>query len=266
MLVKSKTKSLYNSWKIQVRVIGALLLREIITRFGRHNIGFLWLFTEPMMFTLGITVLWTLSKANHGSNLPITAFAITGYSSILLWRNTVGRCNQAITPNLGLMYHNNVKVLDIYISRIIIEISGSTISFVILSSIFIYLGLMDFPADVVTTIFGWLLLTWVGASLGLLIGSLSEQSDIVEKLWHPISYLMFPLSGAAFMVDWLPPTAQKIVLFLPMVHGIELLREGYFGNLVKAHYNLSYAITICLIMTMFGLIFAKQTENRVEPE
>ena len=67
-------------------MIWALLLREILTRYGRHNIGFLWLFVEPMLFTLGVAALWT-ARAVHGSDLPIVAFAITGYSSVLLWRN-----------------------------------------------------------------------------------------------------------------------------------------------------------------------------------
>ena len=47
------------SLDIQLRVLGALLMREIITRYGRDNLGFLWLFVEPMIFTLGITALWS---------------------------------------------------------------------------------------------------------------------------------------------------------------------------------------------------------------
>src|SRR2546427_11338670 len=95
--------SLRRSGRIQARVIGALLMREIITRYGRHNIGFMWLFVEPMSFTLGIVALWTATKASHGSNLPIVAFAVTGYSSVLLWRNATNRCSKAIEPNLSLL-------------------------------------------------------------------------------------------------------------------------------------------------------------------
>ena len=83
--------SLLRSLRIQMRVIGALLMREVLTRYGRHNIGFLWLFIEPMLFTLGVTALWTFSNVHHGSNIPIVAFAVTGYSSVLLWRNMPGR-------------------------------------------------------------------------------------------------------------------------------------------------------------------------------
>ena len=50
---------LRESWRIQRRVIWALVMREILTRYGRHNIGFLWLFVEPMIFTLLVTLLWS---------------------------------------------------------------------------------------------------------------------------------------------------------------------------------------------------------------
>lgn len=37
---------LLRSFQIQLRVVGALLMREILTRYGRHNIGFLWVFSS----------------------------------------------------------------------------------------------------------------------------------------------------------------------------------------------------------------------------
>ena len=79
--------SAWESFKIQRRVIGALLMREILDRWGRHNIGFLWMFAEPMVFTLGVMTLWSLTGASHGLSITSVGFAITGYSSILLWRN-----------------------------------------------------------------------------------------------------------------------------------------------------------------------------------
>lgn len=257
---------LLRSLAIQARVIGALLMREVITRYGRHNIGFLWLFAEPMMFTLGVTVLWNAVKATHGSNLPITAFAVTGYSSVLLWRNTVQRCNAAITPNLSLMYHRNVRVIDLFASRILLEIAGATISFVVLTLLFIAIGWMAPPNDILEIVFGWTLLAWFGSSLALVIGALSERSELVDKIWHPVSYLLFPMSGAAFMVDWLPSSTRQVVLWLPMVHGAEILREGYFGNAVHAHYDAGYMSIICLFLTFIGLALVREAGRRVEPQ
>jgi len=256
----------FRSLQIQMRVVGALLMREILTRYGRHNVGFLWIFFEPMMFTLGILALWTAMKATHGSTLPVTAFAITGYSSVLMWRNCANRCALAILPNHSLLYHRNVRVIDLFVARILLEIAGATMSFTFLTIFFVTIGLMAPPQDLLQVMLGWLHLAAFGASLGFIVGALSERSETIERVWHTIAYLLFPLSGAVFMVDWIPPAFQKLVLLLPMVHGTELLRSGYFGSLVKPHYDLGYMATCDLILLFIGLFLVRDAGMRVEPE
>lgn len=261
----SRISAIGRSAEVQWRVIHALLMREILTRYGRHNIGFLWLFVEPMLFTTGVTILWTLAKSVHGSDLPIVAFALTGYSAVLLWRNMPARCIGAIEPNLSLMYHRNVRVIDIFIARLILEGGGATISFVTLSVFYIYIGWLEPPEDVLTVAAGWLAIAWFGASLAIFLGALSEKSELVEKIWHPLSYLAFPLSGAAFMVDALPPEAQRYVLLMPMVNGVELVREGYFGDKVHAHYDMPYLITVCIVLTLLALAQVAVANREVTP-
>lgn len=258
--------SLLKSGRVQLRILGALLIREMLTRYGRHNIGFLWLFVEPMIFTLGVTALWTATKSVHGSNLPIVAFALTGYSSVLLWRNMPGRCIGALWSNLALMYHRNIRVFDIYLARVLLEFGGATISFATLSVLFISIGWLDPPEDFMEVVGGWLLIAWFGAALAIALGALSHESELVDKLWHPASYLIFPLSGSAFMVDALPPVAQKIVLYIPMVHGVEIVREGYFGAQARAHYDLGYVVPFSLALTFVALMLVRWVGRRVVPE
>ncbi|AXF19734.1 sugar ABC transporter permease [Burkholderia pyrrocinia] len=257
---------LRRSIEIQIRVIGALLMREIITRYGRHNVGFVWLFGEPMMFTLGVIGLWTATKAVHGSGLPIAAFALSGYSSVLLWRNCVNRCCLAILPNHSLLFHRNVRVIDLFISRAILEIAGATISIFTLTILFVTLGIMSMPSDITLILMGWFLLAFFAIGLGFAIGALSERSEMSERIWHTVSYLLFALSGALFMVDWLPKKMQQYVLLLPMVHGVEMMRAGYFGELVKPHYSVSYVVIFDAILMLVGLFLVAETGKRVEPE
>lgn len=258
--------SLIDSLRVQRRVLGALLVRELLTRYGRHNIGFLWLFVEPMIFTLGVTALWTATKSVHGSDLPIVAFALTGYSSVLLWRNMPGRCIGALMGNLALMYHRNIRALDIYAARIIIEFSGATISFFSLSMVFILTGWISPPEDFLTVAIAWMLTAWFGAALAITLGALSHEYELVDKLWHPASYLLFPLSGAAFLVSALPPFAREIVLYIPVVHGVEMVREGFFGSKVEAVYDVGYLITCSLVLSVVALIATRWVEKRLVPQ
>ncbi len=256
--------SILRSLTVQRRTLYALMMREVITRFGRDNLGALWLIAEPMIFTLGIVTLWTAAGMQHGSSIPIAAFVVTGYSSVLLWRNCAGRTIGAIDANLPLLFHRNVKVIDVFLTRIVLEVAGATGSFAILAMFFTSIGWMEAPVDMLQVIFGWFMLAWFGTALALLVGAGTAYSHIVEKLWQPASYLLFPLSGAAFMVDWLPPTFQKIVLLLPMVHGVEILREGYFGNAVRTHYDVSYMAVVCLLLSLAALYLVRDAGQKVE--
>ncbi|STY59586.1 Polysialic acid transport protein kpsM [Mannheimia haemolytica] len=118
-------------------------MRELITRYGRKNIGFLWLFVEPLLVTLVITVAWTYIKADKFSTLNIIAFMITGYPIAMMWRNASNRALGAISANLSLLYHRNVKVLDTIFTRVLLEVAGASIAQILLMATFIAIGWID---------------------------------------------------------------------------------------------------------------------------
>jgi capsular polysaccharide transport system permease protein len=257
--------SFFQSLTIQGRVLHALMMRELITRFGRDNLGVLWLVGEPMIFTLGVATLWSAAGLGHGgTGIPIVAFAVTGYSSVLMWRNAATQCIAGIDQNKPLLFHRSVLIIDVFLTRIALEIIGATSSFIILSLFFIFVGWMPVPDNLLVVLSGWFMLAWLGASLALLVGAGTAFSHLVYRLWHPMSYLLFPMSGAAFMVEWLPKRLQDAVLYLPMVHGIELMRHGYFGNVVRTHYDMRYMAECCLVLTLCGLYVVREASRRVE--
>ena len=177
-------RSFIDSFKIQLRVIYALLMREIITRYGRHNIGFAWLFVEPMVFTVGVAALWYATKSAHGNDLAIIPFAIIGYSTVLCWRNAASRSGNAVEANAGLLYHKNVKVIDVFLSRALLEIIGATMSFLCLSLAFGLAGYMQLPADFLYMAGGWALLMWFTIALSWVVGSLFQLSEAFDRFWH----------------------------------------------------------------------------------
>ena len=253
------------SARIQRRVIGALLLREMLTRFGRHNIGFLWLFVEPMLFTAGVLGIWTLYHQNR-TPFPLTAFCISGYGTVLLWRNTIGRCGNAVEPNRALMHHRNVRVIDLFLARIILEIAGASVSFMFLLMIFTVLGEIPPPDDISKMILAWALLAWFSASMALIVGPLATISEPFERFWHVFAYLFLPASGAFFAVSMLPPHLQSIATWIPTVNCTELLREGMFGQGVTAHYNLYYMMALNLSLMVPGLLLIRHIQMTVEGE
>lgn len=253
--------------KTQLRVVYALMMREVITRYGRENLGFLWLFLEPAIFTLGVTILWSIVKVGHGhKDFPITALVLTGYTASLAWRYGAGRTLAAVNANLALLYHPVVTVLDLLLSRIVLEVVGATGAFVFLVFLFSSVGLMDLPVNYWYVVIGWCLQIWFSVGLSLLVGALGAVYETVDRIWHVTSYILFIISGAFFLVEWLPLELRAYALYVPTITNIELLRYGFVGDTMTPYYDIQYSVMFNLYLTFAGCMAYKWIENKVEIE
>ena len=61
MSASSGSDGLFGAFRTQLRVIGALTLREMSSRFGKENLGYLWLFGEPALLGGAIGVLHVIT-------------------------------------------------------------------------------------------------------------------------------------------------------------------------------------------------------------
>ncbi|HFC8501504.1 TPA: ABC transporter permease [Neisseria oralis] len=258
--------SFWESLIIQKRVIGALLMREIITRYGRNNIGFLWLFVEPLLMTLIMVLMWKFFKVNNISTLNIVAFTITGYPMMMMWRNASNRAIGSISANMSLLYHRNVRVLDTIFARMLLEIAGATIAQIAIMSVLIAVRWIEMPADIFYMLLAWLLMAMFAIGLGLIICSVAFHFEPFSKVWGTISFVMMPLSGVFFFVHNLPQQLQHYVLMLPMVHGTEMFRAGYFGNSVITYGNPWFILLCNLVLLLLGLAMVTKFSKGVEPQ
>ena len=77
--------------RVQLKVIQALLIRELVTRFGRENIGFLWIMAEPLLFAGLVGIVWTFLKGPESHGIGVIAFVISGYIPLTFLRHSFGR-------------------------------------------------------------------------------------------------------------------------------------------------------------------------------
>lgn len=258
--------SFWESLVIQKRVIHALLMREIITRYGRNNIGFLWLFVEPLIMTVVMVLMWKLARAQEISSLNIVAFTITGYPMMMMWRNASNRAIGAVDANITLLYHRNVRVLDTLWSRMLLEVFGATTAQIFIMIVLIAIKWIEWPIDAFYMLLSWLLMTIFAFALGLVICSLAHKLDAFGKIWNTLSFVMMPLSGVFFFVDSLPNNIREIALWIPMIHGTEMFRAGYFGSSIVTYENPWYLLLCNLVLLLLGLAMVSQFSKGVEPQ
>ena len=258
--------SLAAGWRTQRRVIGALMIRELVTRFGRENIGFLWIMVEPLLFAGLVGILWRYMKGPEEHGVSVFAFIATGYIPLTMFRYSVSRAIKVVSVNSSLMYHRQIKMLDFIFVRVLIEVIGASMAYVFIGILLGILGEFPMPADFGALIGGWFLYSLFVLSISLVLAPLSEMSDIFEKIIPVTVYVQIPFSGAFNMISWVAPPVQKAFYFSPFVHAMELMRYGVFGDKVNAHWDIVVPLAASLILILLGLILCRRVRRELVVE
>jgi capsular polysaccharide transport system permease protein len=245
------------------RIIGALLMREMTTRFGREGLGFVWVVGEPLIFCLGVLFMWTLIKPEYEHGIRLGPLVMTGYMCLVLFRHMISFSLGAVEANVGLLHHRQIGILHLYLARNFMEFAGATVALVIVYVVLIALGQVGLPKDWLLLYGGWLLTGWVGFGLALTLAGLAMRYELMERLVPVLTYAMIPLSGAFFMVAWIPAKYRETFLLVPLPHGIEMVRAGVLGEFVHTYYHPLYAAACGGALVGAGLILLADVKNRI---
>jgi capsular polysaccharide transport system permease protein len=248
------------------RIIWALLMRELSTRYGRDDIGFLWIIAEPLIFATSVSIMWSFIRTPFENGIRIVPFVITGYLPLILVRQTVNFSVSAVKVNSNLLYHRQITPLHLFIARYMIEFLGVTAAFVVISTALILLNFMEIPKNLGLVIGAWMLLAWISFGMALIMGGLAEVFDFIERVVQIVTYIYIPVSGAFIMAATLAPGFRKAVLVLPFIHCSEMLRAGWFGEFITTYYDPTYAAEWGAGLTLLGLLIVQFVRSRVEVE
>jgi capsular polysaccharide transport system permease protein len=153
--------SLADYWrglKVQARVLNALMIRELMMRYGRGNIGFLWLIVEPMILCAGVIGLRWLIQGHQEHGVPLVALLLSGYMPLTLWRHITNRGIFLLRRNIGMLYHTNITMLDAFVMSMCLEFAGCTFAFMVNYAALLLIGVVDPIHDYGLVIGGWCLM------------------------------------------------------------------------------------------------------------
>lgn len=249
--------------RIQSRVIKALILREMHTRYGRENIGLLWLVIEPMLLASMIGLLHARGARVHEGDILPLPMSIIGYCNFMVFRSIFNRGEGAIESNLPLMYHRTVKPLDILLARAMLDTIGVWLAFIILMTAAVSFGMTHLPARPGWLLLGMFAMVWFSFGGSLVVAGLTYERKAIGRLVHPFTYVMMPLSGAFFTMDMLPGAIRDAFMYVPLAHIFEILRFGWFYSGSDDYFSVSYLVEWLMGITLIGLILLSKARKRI---
>lgn len=247
----------FNAIHRQTRVVGALIIRDMKTRFGANSLAFTvtigWSVVHAGIILL--TYILVSRPASYGTS--IVAWTLSGAIPFVVFLYTLRWVGTSISSNLSLLSFPVVKSIDIIIARGILEIVTATVTTILLFVIALILD-RDFSiANYLTVIEAIGAAYFLGFSLGVLFAPLviAYQALYIAMALLPI--LVWVTSGVIFMPDSLPDPYRGYVAINPLLHAMEWFRMGLYSNYRSATLDKAYLIDLSLVFLLVGLVITR---------
>ena len=247
-----------------VNVLQAMIIRDLMGRFGRQNLGFVWTVLEQMILCTGVMVVWSFIHAGTMKGVPIVAFVLTGYMPLTLWRHLTNPMSRILHNNVSLLYHRPVSHAHILAARLLLEFFSTSAALLVIYFVVTATGMIEPAEDPGLVLAAWLLGGWYFAAMGLVIGAWTEYWEPAEKFLMPAQYLQLPVSGIFYMVDWMPHYAQQLLMLNPTISFVEMFRAGMFGEAVTTYYDPAYLAACSAAMTIAGVVVTYRVRDHIE--
>jgi capsular polysaccharide transport system permease protein len=240
------------------RSVAALVLREMSTRYGRTPGGYLWAILEPLGFILILGFAWSLLAKTPSLGTSFILFKGTGmlaFQMFTVTANSVGRSMQFSKP---LLFYPRVAWIDAAFARFFLNaLVVAIVSTIILTGIMVYEDIRN-PLRWGHIFLAMSLAGGLGLGWGLLNCYLFQRLPVWEQFWGILTRPLFLISGVIILYEELPPIAQSILWYNPLLHITGLMREGFYPLYRPDYISISYTAVWLLVPMLFGLLLLRQ--------
>jgi capsular polysaccharide transport system permease protein len=243
---------------VQLHVVHALILRETRTRFGLSQLGYLWALIEPLLWIGTIAGMYVLGGSTGKTGMTMVGFIGTGIITYELFRNCQSRVMVAVSSNMPLLFYPQVQPLDMMISRVLLEYATwFSVFVVILGGDALVRGELRVD-DPLKVILGLFLAGALGGSLGAVLCSLTVYSNSIDKFAGALLRPLMFMSGTFFALEDMPAQVVSYLVYNPVLHVVELVRDGWYRTYTSTHVNAWYPS-----LWIVGFTFLALTLERV---
>lgn len=255
--------SLLDRLQIAGRVINAIILREINSRFGESRLGYLWAFLSPMVGLVVLYIIFAFIRQRE-TEMPLALFLITGWFTYGFYQSMTSMISNSEASNRMLLMHPNVTRLDVMISRAALD-TMTTFSLTLLAVLASALiEPIPFPDDLLLTVASFGAAGTFGMALGVTMGAISTYFPFAMNFVQPVNRLGFFLSGVLFTATMMPSWTYDYIKWNPLIHCIEGIRQGWFQSYQSPILDLTYTYSIAIPLLAVGLYLERRTRRGIK--
>jgi capsular polysaccharide transport system permease protein len=257
----SERPSLFETLRMQWRVILALMLRDVRTRFFGTAYGFIVAMGWPLANIFILVAIYTFAgrTAPYGSSsvlwfttglVPFMAFQyMSRYTMLGIAMNS---------PMLGLPV---VKVMDLMLARGLLELLNAGVVTLVSILILAGMGVPFMPVHPVQAAYAMGACMFLG--FGMINGILAGLFPFWVTGYALFSIVLWITSGVLIIPDDLPETARYWLSWIPSLQGVEWMRSAYYEGFGEGVLDRTYMLSFAAVALCLGLALERVVRRKM---
>ncbi len=250
------------AFSLQRKVISALILREVTSRYANTKLGFFWALFEPFAHIAVFMSIFTVINRPPPVGESIGLFILTGIVPWLLYNKTVSTVMSAVAGNKALLGYPQVMPLDIVIARVLLEFATMFMVMLIFLGVALFFGFtikVDNFLDMLI-VCGLIILFAMG--VGFINTTIIDFFPSYKSIYSALSMPLYFGSGIFFTMDFFSNDVLGFLAYNPILNLIEWFRDAFFTEFSSNLFDREYAITVAFVVFGLGLLLERLMRKR----
>ena len=242
--------------RTKMRVIFAVMLRETRAQHGRSRLGYAWAVIEPIAHVLTLGSVFNLF--NHGAP-PIGnnyfLYYLTGLLPFLMFNHTAEMMMSSITAGTPVLQLPKVTRVDVELAQALLCLATEIVVGLIVFSGAALLGQRGMPYNMLVVMQGIAALWFAGLGIGAINAVVSQFWPAYTTFYNSITRLLYFASGIYYSPMVTPDWVRNILVWNPVLQGVEWFRSGFFEGYAPHWLDRAYLIEwgVCAVILGFSL-------------
>ncbi len=240
------------------RILLALMIRDVKTRFFGHALGFVLAIAWPVSHIFIVMAMNAAAgrQAPYGDDPAL--FYATGLLPFMCFNYMSRFTMLGVMMNKPLLNYPNVKVADVLIARAVVEVLNAAVVIIVTTVILTAMGVDVRPTRPQEAMYALLACMGLGLGFGIFNGVIAGIVPFWFTVYSLLQIIMWFASGVIIIPDELPEAARWWLSWNPALIGVEWMRSAFYdgyglGELLDKRYMLGFVFS----SIFFGLVLER---------
>ncbi|MDO5614190.1 MAG: ABC transporter permease [Paracoccus sp. (in: a-proteobacteria)] len=237
-----------------MRAVGALMLREMSTTYGRSAGGYIWAVLEPVAGITLLVVIFSLALRSPPIGTNFAIFYASGIVPFMFYNHIAASIGDAIRYSQRLLAYPAVTFVDALVARLMLNvITQLLVAYVVLTGIVLTMDTRTDP-QIASIALGFAMATVLAAGVGTLNCFLGSAFPTWNKIWAVLNRPMFILACILFPFDSVPVPYRDWLWWNPVVHIVGQVRHGFYPSYSGWYVSPAYVFAFGIVTMTVGLL------------